>query len=211
VQWYFDFVSPFSYIQCRTLDRLPEGVELELKPVLFAAMLDHFGTVGPAEIAPKRLHTYRLCRWIAHAQGIPFTAPPAHPFNPLRALRLAVAIDAPRDPGLATVRAIFDFIWAEGRDVNDDAEFAELGRRFRIDDPLARISVPGVKDVVKRNTDAAIAAGVFGVPSFVAGGQVFWGVDATGMFLDYLANPALFSEAEMARYPTLPVGATRKR
>ena len=108
--WYFDFLSPFSYLQLVQFDRLPPDLEITYRPVLFAGLLGHWEHKGPAEIPAKRVHTYRWCHWYAARHGIPFRMPPAHPFNPLRPLRLAVAHDA--EP--AIIRAVFDTIWAEG-------------------------------------------------------------------------------------------------
>lgn len=207
IRWYFDFLSPFSYLQSRLMDRLPADVSVEYRPVLLAALLDHWGTVGPAEIPPKRLYTYRFCRWWADRHGIPFVLPPAHPFNPLGALRLAVARDA--DP--ATVHAIFDFIWAQGNDPNDPACWRKLTRQLGVEDPDSVTGDPAVKWRLRDNTQEAARRGVFGVPSFEIEGQVIWGMDATDMVLDLLADPGLLKQPEMTRYDQLPIGAHRHR
>lgn len=205
--WYFDFVSPFAYLQSRMLDRFAGKAELTLVPVLFAGLLGHWKNVGPAELPPKRAWTYRYCTWFGRRHGIPFKMPPSHPFNPLKPLRLAIALGATPP----AVSAIFEFIWAEGRDPSAPDEWAALGARLGVADPEAAISAPAVKDALRANTEGAIAAGAFGVPSFVIGGEVFWGVDATDFALDYLANPALLADPEYRRVAALPAAAERKR
>lgn len=205
IRWYFDFLSPFSYLQCHLMHRLPGDVRVTYVPVLLAGLLDHWGTVGPAEIAPKRLFTYRFCRWWADRHGIPLVLPPAHPFNPLGVLRLAVARNGDRE----TVHGVFDFIWAEGRDPNDQDSWRELVERLGLEDATALTSDPAVKRRLRDNTEGAASGGVFGVPTFEIDGEFFWGVDATDMVLDYLADPVLLDSPEMARYGTLPVGARR--
>ena len=206
--WYFDFISPFSYFQLRMFDQLPVGLSVTLKPVLFAGLLGHWGQKGPAEIPGKRLHTYRHCQWYADRHGIPFRMPPAHPFNPLGPLRLAVALDAAPGP----VGAIFSAVWAEGVDVAAEAGWAQLAERVGLSAAEAqqRAGEQAVKDRLRHNTEEAASRGVFGVPTFVCDCEVFWGVDSTGMFLDYLADPALFRAGEMARITTLPIGQARK-
>lgn len=57
----------------------------------------------------------------------------------------------------------------------------------------------------------AIAQGVFGVPTFVIDGEIFWGHDAFEMVLDYLRNPEQFADEEMRRIDHLPVGVVRPR
>ena len=204
--WYFDFVSPYAYLQLEAFDRLPDDLEVAMKPVLFAGLLGHWEHKGPAEIPAKRRQTYRHCHWLAGKRGIPFKAPPRHPFNPLAVLRLAVALEA--EPN--AVRAIFRHIWADGHDGQDPESLNALAGTLGIGDLAARIGDPAVKDRLRRNTDEAIARGVFGVPTFVIAGEVFWGQDLTGMMLDYLNDPDLFRRGDLARLRELPIAAERK-
>jgi 2-hydroxychromene-2-carboxylate isomerase len=207
LDWYFDFISPYAYLQCVRFPVLPPGFAARPKPVLFGALLERNGTLGPAEIPGKREFTYRQVLWLAQKHGVTLRLPPRHPFNPLAVLRLAVAMEAQED----TVRRIFDFIWAEGRDPSDPAEFSALSARLGLPDAEARIADPAVKARLKANTEEAAAAGVWGVPTFVADGQCFWGFDAGNMLLDHLADPARFSGGEYSRIAMLPAGIKRKQ
>lgn len=65
------------------------------------------------------------------------------------------------------------------------------------------------KDRLRAHTDAAVARGVWGVPTLEIGGELFWGADSFPMALDYLADPDLFKTPEMQRIAALPIGATR--
>lgn len=205
-RWFFDFVSPFSYLQFRTLHRLPDSLELNLTPVLFAGLLAHWGQKGPAEISPKRVDTYRYCRWYATNSNIPFKMPPAHPFNPLPFLRLAVALDC--EPEI--VKVIFHYIWAKGKPAHTTEGFLDLSSSLGINDPELVISNTGAKDILRRNTDSAIAAGIYGVPTTLINEERFWGIDQTQMMLDYLDNPQLVEAPEMKRLINLPQGAIRR-
>ncbi len=207
IDWYFDFISPFAYLQFTHLERLPGDVELRLVPVLFAGLLGHWEHKGPAEIPAKRVQTYRYCHWLAQRLGVPYRTPPAHPFNPLTALRLAIALDASRP----VVAAIFDYIWGRGGDVDDRDAFATLAATLGVDDVEACIAAPAVKQTLRANTDAAIARGVYGVPTAAVGGELFWGFDTTDLLLDYLADPGLLATPEMQRLAALPSAATRRR
>jgi 2-hydroxychromene-2-carboxylate isomerase len=206
LDWYFDFISPYSYLQCARFPVLPVGIDVCPKPVLLSALLDRARTLGPAETPGKREFTYRQVLWLARRNGVPLRFPARHPFNPLSALRLAVAVGASPE----IVRRVFDFIWAEGRDPSDPTEFAALGDVLELEAAEARIADPVVKARLKSNTDEAMAAGVWGVPTFVVDGLCFWGFDSGEMLLDYLADPSLFSNAEHARAASLP-GIVRKR
>lgn len=204
--WYFDVVSPFAYLQWKTRERLAGIVRLRPVPVVLGALLAHWEQKGPAEIPPKRWHTYRASQWRAEKLGIKFRYPPAHPFNPIAALRLIVACGASE----AAVDALFDAAFGAGRDVSDPAVLAEIGAALGVGDVAEAIARPEVKQRLRENTDAAIARGVFGVPTIVVGGEIFWGEDTAEMLAAYIENPALFATPEMARLKNLPVGAQRE-
>ena len=204
--WYFDFLSPFSYLQLVEFDRLPPDLEVTYRPVLFAGLLGHWEHKGPAEIPAKRVQTYRWCHWYAARRGIPFRMPPAHPFNPLRPLRLAVARGA--EPAL--IRALFDAIWAEGRDPSDDEEWRALTARLGIADANEMIAAPQVKEALRRGTEEAAERGVFGIPTFVIGDELFWGLDTTDLVLDYLNDPDMLQTGEYARISDLPIAQARR-
>jgi len=207
VTWYFDFISPFAYLQCERLNELPEGTKIEYRPLLFAGLLNHWAHKGPAEIPSKRRFTYRQALWIARRDGISFRAPPAHPFNPLDALRLAIALGCEGDK----VRSIFRFIWAEGHRPDDPASWKMLVEHLNAPDASDRISSLDVKSALRSNTDEAIALGVFGVPTFAIGKELFWGYDMTDMAIAYLKDPLAFEDTEMQRMSKLPVGVERRR
>ncbi len=204
--WYFDYVSPYAYLQLESFDRLPADIEVRMKPVLFAGLLGAWDNMGPAEIPAKRRQTYRYSHWLAHKRGVPFKAPPRHPFNPLAVLRLSIALDSNID----AIRAIFRHIWGTGHDGQDPESLLPLAKSLGVDDLEARISDPLVKDQLRRNTEDAVARGVFGIPTFAIDDELFWGDDVTDMMLDYLENPALFKEGDLARLTELPIAAQRK-
>src|SRR5690349_7880919 len=83
--WYFDFISPFAYLQFSRLSQFPADLRVTIKPVLFAGLLQHYGHKGPAEIPSKRRFVYRFFKWqaarrgraVQHASGAPFSTPAA--------------------------------------------------------------------------------------------------------------------------------------
>jgi 2-hydroxychromene-2-carboxylate isomerase len=204
--WYFDFVSPFAYLQLGMLDEVAKRATITLRPVLLAGILNHFGQKGPAEILGKRQFTYQHVQWLAERRGVPMRFPPAHPFNPLKALRLAVARHA--EPG--AIRTIFMHLWREGRSLEPNGDWEALCARVAVPNADAVIQEQWVKDMLADNGRRALAAGVFGVPTFVIDGRLFWGADSTEMLIDYLDNPARFASGEFARLAVLPIGAERR-
>jgi 2-hydroxychromene-2-carboxylate isomerase len=175
--------------------------------VLLAGMLSSFGQKGPAEIPSKRRFTYRFVLWRARQMGLPLRFPPAHPFNPLAALRLVIAAGSDR----RAASVVLDAVFRDGRDVTDPRVIADLARRLELADAERAMSDPRVKQQLRDNTDWAISLGVFGVPTLVIDEELFWGHDAFEMGLGYLADREAFRDPEMQAVETLRVGVERRR
>jgi len=204
IDWFFDVVSPFAYLQLEQFDKLPADIAIRPRPVVLGAIFNHWGNKGPAEIGSKRTFTYRHALFRAQQLGIAYRMPPAHPFNPIKALRLTIAMGGSLD----AVRAVFRHIWREGNDVASPEGFAALCEAVGFPEGVSAVEDPAVKQALRQHTDAAIALGVFGVPTFAYNGDLFWGEDATALFLqclrtDWLATP------EVQRVSILPVGIQR--
>ena len=201
VDWYFDFVSPYSYICFNRLEELRD-VSINYKPVLFAGLLEHWGQKGPAEIGAKRKWTYRWCTWWARELGITFRFPSHHPFNPLPYLRLAIAAG----PSERVVRRIFNVLWTTGEDALDESILRTLAKEFGV----TETQLSAAKEGLRNATAEAARRGVFGVPTFVIDGEVFWGADALDFLKAFLRDEAVLRNEEMRRVDNLPIGAVRK-
>ncbi|MDR3386638.1 MAG: 2-hydroxychromene-2-carboxylate isomerase [Rudaea sp.] len=206
-RWYFDFISPFSYLQLHKVHQWRERLDITPVPIAFGAVLAHNGNLGPAEIPGRREFTYRFVQWQAETAGIALRFPPAHPFNPLAALRLCIAAGTSWE----SIEAIFNHLWRDGRSGADAAELAAIARALNIDNVENAINAAEVKTSLRANTDAAIATRVFGVPTLRVGDELFWSNDATPMIEDWLARPDRFAGTEYRRIADLPVGIRRQR
>ena len=202
IKFYFDYVSPFSYLLNEQLHRLPSDVEVEFVPVLFAGLLKHWGNIGPVEIERKKLFTYRMSTWTAANLGVRFHTPPSHPFNPLPYLRLTIAMNNDGKAITNLFRAIwtrnFDPTTADGR----NAIWHEIG----IENAESKIADVSIKNALIKNTQDAAATGVFGVPTMMIDEQLFWGLDSLDFLLDYLSNSNLFQSEDMKRLETIRYG-----
>ena len=205
--WYFDVISPYAYLQTRRFGELRERLEIKPVPVLFAGLLGAWGQLGPAEIPAKRIQTYQYAHWLAHHRGEPFKAPPRHPFNPLATLRLVIAAGSTVEVTLA----VLEHVWRKGEDGQDLPALEPLAAELGVDDLAAAISDPEVKAQLRRNTDDAVAAGIYGVPTFRLGEALFWGDDLTDMLLDYLDDPGMLDRDEYQRLAELPAASVRKQ
>ena len=183
---------------------------MRYKPVLFGAMLKHHGQLGPAEISSKRDWTYRQVAWLAHRHGIALQMPASHPFNPLPLLRLAIACSPeaePASPNRHVCETILRHVWRGGLEAGDPARLEALSSALA---PRREVNGDDVKAQLKRNTDEAIALGIFGVPTFVVDDKVFWGFDALPMLRAYLQGDAWFEGPSWESVHGVKVGIRRQ-
>ena len=189
IDFFYDPISPYA---CLAFERLPQALEglsvlVRYRPVLFAALLKAHGQLGPAEIPGKRDWTYRQVLWQARAAGLPMQMPATHPFNPLGLLRLAVACG----PNRYVCETLFRHAWRGGEDAADAARLQSVTQQLA---PRRSPDSPEVKDELKAATEQAIAAGLFGVPTFAVDGRLFWGVDSLPMLRAYLEGDEWFGQ-----------------
>ncbi|MBX3207384.1 MAG: 2-hydroxychromene-2-carboxylate isomerase [Labilithrix sp.] len=212
VLFYFDFISPYAFLAWTQVRALAArcGRSVEPVPVLFAALLDAHGQKGPAEIPAKRRYLFKDVARKAHRLGAPAVAPPpAHPFNPLLALRVASLPTAP-DVRDAAIDALYAAVWTKRQAIDTADGVAAILASAGLDGPalVAAAATPEAKDRLRSATDAAIARGVFGVPTMTVGDELFWGTDSLSDLEAYLRGelPA-FPDAGWSE---LPAAAVRK-
>ena len=212
LQFYFDFISPYAFLawtQIRGIARRC-GRSVEPVPVLFAALLDAHGQKGPAEIPAKRRYLFKDIARKAHRLGVPSVAPPpAHPFNPLAALRVA-SLPLPLTTRETIIDALYAAAWTRREAIDSAEAVAGLLSRVGLDGPalVAEAQTTATKERLRSATDKGIRRGIFGVPSALVDDELFWGTDALPDLEAYLRGELpTFSDAE---WSSLPMAAIRK-
>jgi 2-hydroxychromene-2-carboxylate isomerase len=172
--FYYDFSSPYAYLGATQVERVARdagapGVIIRWRPILVGALFNAIGTPNvPLDEFPAAKRSYMLrdlLHWASH-WDVPFR----FPMRTVAPLRMVYAAEAAGGDVAALTHALFRAYWVDNRDLADPAVLATLG-------DVAGIDAPAVKAALRAATDEAIAAGVCGVPSFVARGQLFWGQD----------------------------------
>src|SRR3989344_828936 len=177
ITFYLDFISPYAWL---AFERLPEALvdlsySVEYRPVLLGALLQQHANPGPAGIAPKRAWTYR---------HVPL-------------LRQALTCSDDGCINRYVAGTVLRHVWQDGHDALDPERLAalaaDLAEQIR---PGQDMHSEGPKALLRANTEAAQAVGVFGVPAFVVDGKVFWGLDGLPMLRAYLEGDDWFAGAE---------------
>jgi 2-hydroxychromene-2-carboxylate isomerase len=210
IDFWFDPVSPYAYL---AFERLPEAFvglsyNVSYRPIVFAALLKAFDHKGPAEIEPKRAWTFRQTHWLAHRHGIAMDTPARHPFNPIALSRLAWAC-APEGstPSRFACETILHHVWRGGGDAEDPVRVAELAARLQ---PRLDPASDEVKQRLRDETDAALARGLFGVPTIGVGDKLFWGFDALDMAVGCLRRDPWFDAPHWQREGAARPGLKRR-
>lgn len=214
--FFFDYISHNAYLAWHKAPAVAarHGLTLTPVPVLFGAMLSHYRQVGPAELPAKSSWMLRNVLRKARLHGIPIAPPASHPFNPLLALRVSCAIEDDADRARVVDR-LFRATWAESRPVNEAeavrALLLELG--LPADALVTAAGAEAAKRRLRENTEHALALGLFGVPTFAARGELFWGFDDLEYLEMFLSGRDVLSadRGELAAWAQVRPSIERRR
>jgi 2-hydroxychromene-2-carboxylate isomerase len=214
LRFYFDYISHNAYIAWTQVHALAErhGRSVEPVPVLFAGLLNATGQLGPAEIPAKTRWMIRDLLRKAAGLGVPFEPPASHPFLPLLPLRVS-SLPMPDRTRRALVDALFRATWAESVDVSDPEAVACIADSAGLDGAAAvrDAETPEAKQRLRRQTDEAIAAGVFGVPTLIVDGELFFGYDDHVWVERFLRGEDPLDREAAAAFARVRATASRRR
>lgn len=216
MRFFFDYISPYAYVAWHEAQKVAAAYQRTLvpEPIVFAAVLNALGQKGPAEIPAKRGYTFKDAFRKAHRAGLPLVPPPSHPFNPLLALRATLLL--PGEKRAPAVTALYAATWGDSGDprgVDTEAlvQRALDGAGLDGADLVKRANEPATKAELRARTDAAIALGVFGVPTIEVDGELFWGVDGLAFLPAFLEGEDPVPADAATRWADLPATAARVR
>jgi 2-hydroxychromene-2-carboxylate isomerase len=180
IRIYLDYISPNAYLAWHQLPALAAkyGFEIDARPVLYAALLDASGTLGPGETPAKGRWMMKNVQRKAILLDIPMQSPVYFPFNPVLALRMSLLpLDKPMRHTL--IDALFAAVWCRSLHVSEPEVAQRVADEIGLPgaDLVAQASQPRIKSLLRNETDDAIARGVFGVPTMIVGDELFWGYD----------------------------------
>jgi 2-hydroxychromene-2-carboxylate isomerase len=187
IQFYFDPVSPFAYLGSVEIERVAErlGRVVEWRPVLIGiTILKVMGLKPLPETPLKGPYLRHDATRLAEYFDVPFRYHGLSGINSLAALR-AFVLTKEREPQLAKpfAQRIFERLWVRGQNITATSDLAEEAKALNLDPAVLshEIHTEHAKNLLKRQVDAAITAGVFGVPYFIVDGEPIWGVDRMWM------------------------------
>lgn len=201
LEFFYDFSCPYAYLASTRIERLAKagGADLVYKPFLLGGVFNALGVTPMQMPEPKaKLNLLDMRRWADH-WGVPLNMPETHPNRTVLALRAALASnDLPK-----ATRALFDAYWAEGSDLSDPQIVVDALNRAGLDGEalVKQAEDPAIKDELRRRTDEAIERGVFGAPTIILDGELYWGQDRLHLVARELGGDALAALAPKEREP----------
>ncbi len=191
--WYFDFASPFSYLQLAKMHEWRARLLVTPVPIAARALSN---AIGDNEVAARNISgsVAGFVRWRAKTTGVALRYPPAYPFNSLAALRLCIAGGV----NWTAIETIFAHLWRDGLAGSTAEELRTVGHALGIADPEAAIGAIETATQLRINTEAATTIGVSVVPTMRVGSQLFYGSQAAEQLDDWLAHPETMASRRLA-------------
>jgi 2-hydroxychromene-2-carboxylate isomerase len=186
VDFWFEFSSPYGYIASQIAEDVEKrmGRAMRWRPMLLGPIFKVTGQAPLVDIPLKGEYSRHDFARTARMYNVPFRYPDKFPIGTAAALRAFYWVDD-RDPAKARqlAKALYTAYFAGNRDIGPAPVVCEIANSIGIDaGELGKaLEDPAMKERGKREVDAAIAAGVFGSPFFVADREPFWGVDRVPM------------------------------
>lgn len=194
IDYYFSSNSPWSFIGHDAFMEIVQrhALKVNYKPVALARVFPETGGLPLAERPPvrRRYRLVELQRW-RDFRGLHFNVKPKHvPFDPTLADLAIVALAADGVDPAPFMRLVFEGVWVEELDLARDDVIAELLVEAGHDAQavLSAARGPTAEAVYALNLQSALAADVFGAPSYVLDGEVFWGQDRLALLDDALSS-----------------------
>lgn len=171
IEFFFDVVSPYSYLAATQIARLENVGTVEWRPFLLGGVFKGAGNAMPAGVPAKGQYMFQDLKRLSAYYGVPLQFPGVFPANSLAAMRALTAADPEQLPALAM--QLFQAYWAEDRNISDVAVVAELvGEEL-----MAKAADAAVKEKLKTVTEEAVRRGAFGAPTFFVGDDLYFGED----------------------------------
>ena len=178
--FYFDFASPYAFLahkQIRNIEN-ENSIKVKYKPVLLGGLLKSAGIKPIADVPIKGKHMIKDCKLWAEKYNIDFKFNSYFPIQTLNLMRCSLIAEK-KNFLKNFINKVFDSIWKDGLNLNDNAIFEKLLKNMDINPEIFLKDSIDEKNKydLKKRTDEAYNKGIFGTPTFVVNNKIFWGQD----------------------------------
>ena len=184
IDFYFDFISPYTYLAYKKIQSLPKDIKINYKPILLGGLHNLEGITAPAFIKPKLKHMISDCNLIAKKDKSNFIWNSKFPINSLNIMRGYLFINVENKDLYLNI--MFDAYWKDNLDISNEGILKTLLEKCKIEviSFFNGIKDTKIKDELKSITQKAHDKGIFGAPTFIVNNKIFWGQDRLEFALD---------------------------
>ena len=188
IDFYFDIISPYSYIAHKKIQKIKEHqkVIFNYKPILLGGLHNLAGINAPAFNKFKIKNMQSDCELVSKKNSISFKWNLKFPINSLSIMRGYISVNDNQKEDYLNI--FFDAYWRYNLDLSLEKEFSKLLESLKIDSKIFfdKIKQQSIKDTLKKFTNDAFEKEVFGAPTFIVDNKIFWGQDRLEYALEEL-------------------------
>jgi len=188
LDFYFDFISPYTYLAYKKIQSLPKNIKINYKPILLGGLHNLEGITAPAFIRPKLKHMINDCLLIAKKNNFYFKWNSKFPINSLNIMRGYFVINLKNKDKY--IETMFNAYWKDDLDISKEEILKPLLDQCKIDKNIFFKTIKDlvIKENLKEATKNAHEKGIFGAPTFTVNNKIFWGQDRLEFALDEYKN-----------------------
>jgi 2-hydroxychromene-2-carboxylate isomerase len=188
IDFYFDIISPYSYIAHKKIQKIKEHqkVIFNYKPILLGGLHNLAGINAPAFNKYKMKNMQSDCELVSKKNNISFKWNLKFPINSLSIMRGYLSVEESQKEDYLNI--FFDAYWKDNLDLSSEKEISKLLEHLKIDSKIFfdKIKQQSIKDTLKKFTNDAFEKEVFGAPTFIVNNKIFWGQDRLEYALEEL-------------------------
>jgi 2-hydroxychromene-2-carboxylate isomerase len=184
IDFYFDFISPYSYLAYKKIQSLSKDIKVNYKPILLGGLHNLEGITAPAFIKPKLKHMMNDCLLIANKNNFDFKWNSKFPINSLNIMRGYFCVNSSNQAQY--IKTMFEAYWIDDLDISKEEILTSLIEQCEIDKDIFFKTIKDlvIKDKLKDATTNAHKKEIFGAPTFIVNNKMFWGQDRLEFALD---------------------------
>ena len=183
IDFYFDFISPYSYLAYKKINNL-NNINVNYKPILLGGLHKLGEITAPAFNKRKMKNMKNDCELIAKKNNIEFKWNNKFPINSLSLMRGYLVLDAKLKKKYFD--SCFNAYWKDNIDISSEENLSKILEKCEVDIKFFNESInqQKIKDELKKLTSKAFEMDIFGAPTFIVNKKLFWGQDRLDYALD---------------------------
>ena len=177
IEFYFDFISPYTYLGHKRIENEGSGINFNYKPILLGGLHKLWNITPQAYIEPKKEFMIMDCKMVSKKFKIDFIFNSKFPLNTIKLMRGCLVLE--NDQLKEYIKLVFDAYWKNNEDITDNKVLSKILNQIdiKLEEFVYKIEKNEVKEKLKEFTSDAFKKKIFGAPTFVINNKNFWGQD----------------------------------